>query len=140
MVAVLALAVALAGCQQSGSTKEPADGQDAPTDSVDTMTAAPSTAVITIAGVDVDGKHVTVAGYITELQESGGECSYTLTPVLSGTSVTATNPGIENVGTVSCGSVQVPIEQLSKGPWTVSLSYRSSTLEVNATPVEMEVP
>lgn len=139
MGVVLAVAVSVGGCQQAGPIDETAASPDAPAqNSIDTVTQ--STAVITIAGVDVDGKHVTVAGYVTELQESGGECTYTLAPMLSGTIVTVVNPGIQNVGTVSCGSVQVPIEQVSKGPWTVSLNYRSSALDIDATPVEMEIP
>jgi len=102
--------------------------------------ASEPTAVVSIAAVDVDGEHVTVGGFVTELAEDGGSCLFILTSEITDARVEASTIGIENVTTTSCGSTQVGVEELSRGPWQVVLEYRSDQLEATSEPLAVEVP
>ena len=108
----------------------------APSDPV----ASEPTAVVSIAAVDVDGEHVTVGGFVTGLAEDGGSCLFILTSEITNARVDASTTGIENVTTTSCGSTQVAVADLSRGPWQVVLEYRSDQLETTSEPLAVEVP
>ncbi len=97
-------------------------------------------AAVTLAGVDVDGVNFTVGGFIGEVDEGGGTCTFVLTSVLSNAKVSVATTGVENGATTSCGSAKVPMTELSKGPWTVQLDYKSRTTDVNSPPLKVELP
>jgi hypothetical protein len=139
--ATVALAVALglnlAACAIAPPDLDaPPSQPPAPSDPVDTE----PTAIVSIAAVDVDGEHITVAGFVTELAEDGGSCLFILTSEITNARVDASTTGVENVTTTSCGSTQVAVADLSRGPWQVVLEYRSDQLETTSEPLAVEVP
>lgn len=48
--------------------------------------------------------------------------------------------GLSNVDTTSCGTTQVAVSELSRGPWVVVLEYRSAETEAVSEPLNVEVP
>jgi hypothetical protein len=141
---VVLASVLLAGCtvdspaptDVSNSTG-PAHHSQTPTP---TPTADPVSAAVTVAGVDLDGQHVSVSGFVEGVIEAGGSCQFVLTPKNGGTPLTVSSTGIANVTTTSCGTQQLPIASFSQGPWSVVLHYASKTASVTSVPVEMEIP
>ena len=138
----LAILLALSGCfvlpDQSGpaapTTVSPDDPQN------EDAEVAPSVeAVIVVAGVDVDGKNVTVSGYVAGILEDGGECSYEFTGQSGEFSATAVGTADRSVTT--CGTTQVEIGQFTKGPWEVTLSYTTVLGDVTSSePLTLEIP
>lgn len=140
----LVVAAALSGCSPSGShtpiASQPASpGQSAESPPAPEKTFGP-TAVVSIASVDVDGRNVTVAGLISGASEANGTCRFSLTSDLTGVGVEAATTGQDNGNNVSCGAAQIPITQVSKGPWSVVLHYTSHTLTLDSARVELEIP
>ena len=137
-----AAALLLVGCTNAG----PAPASDAhpskPAQSTPTPTpdAQPINAAVTVAGVDVDGQHVSVSGFVEGVIEAGGDCQFVLTPASGATPLIVSSTGIKNVTTTSCGTQQVPIASFSQGQWSVVLKYSSSRASVASAPVEMEIP
>jgi hypothetical protein len=145
--------VALAGCVA------PSD-ETAPT-SVAPTSARPSTAsplpddpstippkptasgivpAVTVAGVDVDGQTVSASGFVAGVAEDGGTCAFDFTSG-AGETASATSTGIVNVDTTSCGLVQLPISDFSRGSWTVVLTYTPLAAgEYTSEPIELEIP
>lgn len=98
------------------------------------------TVVISLASLDLAGLDLTVGGFVTLIEESNGECVYLLSPRISGTQVTRTVAGVANHETTSCGSVDIPLAELTKGVWEVSLQYQSIDEELTSDPVTVEIP
>lgn len=95
--------------------------------------------VIVVAGIDVDGLHVSSSGYVAGVVEDGGLCTF----VFAGGAapVEVTSVGRADVRTTSCGLVQLPIEQLSRGSWTISLTYLSESAPSTVSePIALEIP
>lgn len=141
---LIVLLVLLTACTIESSAVSPSlttTDADAgtPTPQNEDGTLAPFAAV-TLAGVDVDGANFTVGGFVGEVQEGGGTCTYVLTSVVSKANVSVVTTGIENGATTSCGSAKVPMSELSKGPWTVQLNYKSLTTEASSPPLKVELP
>lgn len=104
-----------------------------------TETSTTREAVIVVAGVDVDGAHVTVSGYVNGVIEDGGSCTFELEGNAS--KVEAKSEGLADRLTTSCGTVSVPIAEFSKGPWVVTLRYVSVSDDVvTSEPVDLEIP
>lgn len=97
-------------------------------------------AVVSIAAVDVDGVHVTVAGFVTQAAEDEGACRFVLTSEVSGQEVSVDAVGLANVDTTSCGTTQVATSELSRGPWVVVLEYQSAETVAVSEPLSLEVP
>lgn len=143
LVCFVALVLLLSGCvaapePDAGPTSSgaPTEAETPPQDgSVDDPTA-----VVTIASVDVDGLHLTIAGFITVIAESGGTCEFSVTSAVSGAVVTRSTVGQENVDSTSCGSLQIPVIELSKGPWDAALTYMSGDVDVTSDPERVEIP
>lgn len=135
----------LAGCTFGGDTPDPTGSSTSiapgvePTDKGDaTAEPDPVDAVMSFAGVDVDGTQVSAAGYVQGLLENGGVCTFTFTGL--GEPVSVASEGIADSSTTSCGTVSVPIAQLPSGTWSVTLSYTSAaagTLTSSALTVEV---
>jgi hypothetical protein len=95
---------------------------------------------VTIAAVDVDGLHASVAGYVTQVMEDGGRCEFRLSPDTAEAAVRIVGESYANVESTSCGTLQVPIDELARGSWIVVLEYSSESLNLQSEPVAMEVP
>lgn len=143
LVAVAGIAVALSGCSLSAPAPT-ASGHSASAQPVESSpTPEPSfgpNAVVSIAGVDVDGRNVTVAGFVSGVSEPAGTCRFVLTSGLTGVDVDAVTTGQDNGSNTSCRAAQIPMEQVSKGPWSVVLHYTSSTVTLDSARVELEIP
>jgi hypothetical protein len=135
------------GCTLS-SESGPLQSSDSPSASAATPNAdkpLPSSeeplnqdAVISVAGVDVDGQHVSVSGYVSGIVEDGGVCTFTFTGVEA--ERTVTNASVANVSTTSCGLVQIPTSELARGSWQITLSYSSSSFSTTSQPLSLEIP
>ena len=111
-----------------------------PTTGVPTPEAAPDRdAEVTIAAVDVDGLTVTVAGYVPELAEDGGECTFVISSATAGT-FDIESEGIANVTSTSCGTQTISIDRFTRGAWTVQLIYSSAAVEAASQPFPLEIP
>lgn len=118
----------------TGGTSSPQTPRSTP------VPSATPTAVVTIAGVDVDGQHVSVSGYVNGVVEDGGVCTFTMTAETGKPSVVITSTGLSNATTTSCGTNQVPIGSFSRGSWSVVLDYRSLTATAESAPTTFEIP
>lgn len=105
-----------------------------------TPQSVPTAAVVSIAAVDADGQTVSVAGFVQGVIQSGGVCTFTLSPRNGGAAVTVTSTGSANVTTTTCGTQQIAIGRFTSGAWTATLSYQSSQTRVTSQPVEVEIP
>jgi hypothetical protein len=147
MGVIVAAVVVLAGCTpaplnseptRSGPSQEPTE---APTDvPAPTEEPAPANAVVTLAGVDVDGQNVTVAGLVTGVIEDGGTCTFVMTSGTSGGVVEVTSVGVANVSNTVCPTTQSPIASFTKGPWNVVLDYASDATTLSSAPLALEIP
>lgn len=139
---VLATALVLVGCTAAvpSRSSQPAATDTRTTPATVTATPAPIAASVVIAGVDTDGQHVSVSGFVSGVSENGGACTFVMTPAGGGAPVTLTRQGIENVSTTSCGTNQSPIANFSRGTWSVVLKYASAKASVTSAAIEMEIP
>lgn len=147
MGAVVATVVMLAGCTPAAPDSAPTSSSpsqeptEAPTDvPAPTEEPAPANAVVTLAGVDVDGQNVTVAGLVTGVIEDGGTCTFVMTSGTSGGVVEVTSVGVANVSNTVCPTTQSPIASFTKGPWNVVLDYASDATTLSSAPLALEIP
>jgi hypothetical protein len=147
MSVILAAVGVLAGCTPAAPDSAPTSSSpsqeptEAPTDApAPTEEPAPANAVVTLAGVDVDGQNVTVAGLVTGVIEDGGTCTFVLTSGTSGGVVEVTSVGVANVSNTVCPTTQSPIASFTKGPWNVVLDYASDATTLSSAPLALEIP
>jgi hypothetical protein len=95
---------------------------------------------MSIASVDVDGVHLTVGGFVGDVSESGGACTFDLASKISGATTTVATTGEANGVNTTCGSAQVPLSSLSRGTWSVALHYVSAAYTLTSDPLEVEIP
>ncbi len=50
------------------------------------------------------------------------------------------NTGIANVKTTSCGSLQFPIADFTRGTWSAVLNYSSTGVKVSSKPLAVVIP
>lgn len=106
---------------------------------VATPTPLPVEAVMVIASVDMDGANVSVSGYVAGVIEEAGSCVYVLSN--GNDEVRVPSEGAADRSQTSCGTVQVPIGQVSRGSWTAALEYSSPTTpKVVSSPLTVEIP
>ncbi|WP_157372832.1 hypothetical protein [Agromyces sp. Root81] len=96
--------------------------------------------VVTVAGVDVDGTTVSVSGFVSGVVESDGVCTFILTSTVDGATVTRENDGAADAANTTCGTVQLPITEFTRGTWTVELDYSSGQATTTSETVELEIP
>ncbi|MFZ4843543.1 MULTISPECIES: hypothetical protein [Mycetocola] len=99
-------------------------------------------AVLVLASVDVDGKNVSVSGYVTGIIEDNGSCTYELTND-EGVVQSVERTGVADRASTSCGVGQVPIEKLPSGSWKARLVYKpvdSAAQPVTSAVETVEVP
>jgi len=63
--------------------------------------AAEPSAIVTIASVDVDGRNVTVGGFVTQISEEGASCRFDIERVDGTDKVSASTVATARVGTTS---------------------------------------
>lgn len=147
-VGMAALCVLLAGCAPAEGSVDlvPSAGSSSSEPSSDgpsskpTPSPAPSreaSATIVIAGVDVDGLHVTASGSVDGVIENGGKCSFVFTG--SGDPVTVDSTGTADSSNTSCGSVKAPTDSFTPGTWSVVLNYSSKSITVASVPQTLEI-
>lgn len=143
-VGALFATFALSACTTDGSlvgsSSSSSSSSLSSTTPTPTPTKDPFSASVVVAGVDLDGQHVSVSGYVDGVAEDGGTCTFTMKPSAGGTAVTVTSEGRANVTNTTCGTQQSPIANFSKGSWSVVLEYRSSAASATSEPIEMEIP
>lgn len=96
--------------------------------------------VLVVAGVDVDGQHVTASGYVSGVVSNGGTCVFAFKGTATGASVTVDSAGNADRMSTSCGMVQVPIARFDRGSWSVTLGYTSGNRVVESIPLTVEIP
>lgn len=141
---VALLAVCLTGCtvpdgsDQNGSPSAAfSTAPQQPDKTTPGPTATPQ-AVIVVAGADLDGLNVSASGYVAGVVEDGGTCTFVFTRPEQ--RLESSRESVSNVTTTSCGFVQVPIAQFTKGTWQVVLTYTSGALTVTSPPTDLEIP
>lgn len=95
-------------------------------------------AVVSVAGVDVDGLNATVGGFVTQSIREGADCLFTLAQ--GEQIVERETKAIFNRSGTSCGTIQIPIDELHRGTWKVTLSVDASEVEIEPGSATMEVP
>lgn len=80
-----------------------------------------------------------MSGFVQAVEEDGGLCTFTLTPAGGGEPVSVSTSGVANVGTTSCGTVQVPVAKLSPGVWSAQLIYESDAGIAASQSLEVQV-
>ena len=105
---------------------------------VQSETATTSEAFISVAGIDVDGAHLSVSGFVTGIIEDGGSCEFSVARNEVVHNLVGT--GASNATSTSCGLVSAPVSELSPGTWVVTMTYVSvNGVELSSAPVEVEV-
>lgn len=140
-------ALAVTSCTFAGGDETPSGTATSiapgviPTDKGEDSSPEPSPveAVVSYAGVDFDGLHASAAGYVQGVIEDGGVCTFTFSGLTD--PIVQTSEGIADSKTTSCGTVQVPLDQLPSGTWSVTLTYSSKAIdELSSTALDLEVP
>ncbi|MCZ2859555.1 hypothetical protein [Blastococcus sp. VKM Ac-2987] len=93
--------------------------------------------VVTAAGW-TPGSGAEVAGYVSGIVESGGECTATLER--DDVRVEVSRPATADATTTACGWLEINDAQVTSGTWTATLSYRSSTTAAVSDETSLDVP
>ncbi|MFC5503394.1 hypothetical protein ACFPJ4_14190 [Lysinimonas soli] len=132
------LPLVLTGCFAGNPTSVDSLAQ---TSSTPGPSAPPKIAAhMTIASVDVDGKNVTVSGYVSGIVQNKGTCTFIATSAATKATVEIAGTAVSNVTTTSCGTKSEPIGSFSKGSWSVELRFASQDLEATSEPLALEIP
>lgn len=99
---------------------------------------APIAAVLTVAEVDSDGENVSASGFLTAPSGAGARCVFRFER--GETQVVRETMPRSNHGAPSCGLVSVPLTELERGTWTVTLSATSTDVDVLIDRQFLEVP
>lgn len=138
------IGIALAGCSSvpdhsavASTSPHPSPAFSRPP--ADSKVAPKIEPIIVVAGVDIDGKNVTVSGYVAGILESGGECRYLFASGANSFAVTST--GNSDRSSTSCGSPQAPIGDFTKGSWGVTMRYTTLSGDVyTSKSARVEIP
>ncbi|TAM71910.1 MAG: hypothetical protein EPN48_00465 [Microbacteriaceae bacterium] len=137
----------ISGCSSTGAAPHPPRSTDSPIAtkpstglSADSQVGGAIEPVLVVAGVDVNGEHVTASGYVSGVVADGGTCVFMFKNPANTTSVTVDNTGNADRMTTSCGMVQVPIARFDRGSWSVTLGYTSGNRVVESAPLTVEIP
>lgn len=139
LVAVSALTACTASTPSpAGSTGPAGSPTKTSTPGTDVSTPAPIEAVLVVASVDVDGAHLSASGYIQGAVEDGGTCVFTFSG--NGSEFTMEHDASADRMTTSCGTVQVPIDKFTRGPWAVTVGMAVKGTTYTSPPTTVEVP
>ena len=79
---------------------------------------------VLLTNAGISNGTVSASGFVTNLVEDGGDCSYKFTNGSS--SVVKTSKTLMNPTSTTCETVSFPASELTSGNWKVVLSYSSS--------------
>lgn len=95
--------------------------------------------VVSIATIDPWGERILVGGFVAGVVEDGGTCVFTVTATDTGAHAQATTPGLLNVDSTSCGSVEIkPPPASETRTYTVTLEYSNVTGTASSASVTVE--
>src|SRR4051794_11251033 len=94
--------------------------------------------VLTFAGWEEREGAVEVSGFVTAGTDDGGTCTARLTR--GADVVTRSAAAVANGGTMACGGLLVPRDDLSSGAWDAVLAYDSPRAGGQSTAVRVDVP
>lgn len=144
VMVISAFVIALTGCTDGGAPTPTgphtsiAPGVE-PTDKGEEPKPDPAEAVLSIANIDINGEAVSASGYVQGVIENGGTCAFTFSG--DGAPVTRPADGLADSSTTTCGTVSVPVSELSSGTWSVALTYTSAKAGKLTSPaLTVEVP
>jgi len=80
-----------------------------------------------------------VGGFVTGIFEDGGECTFSVTPTTSGTPQLVLTTGIANVDSTSCGTALIDARKITRGTYTVVLTYRNHEGQVASAPATVDI-
>jgi hypothetical protein len=142
LVIASAALLSISGCAASSPGKPSSASDVSASNSAhpdpDSATPVAPQAVIVVAGVDVDGKNVTASGYISGVIQSGATCTFEFTG--PGKPVQLEQQATADRLTTSCGTVSGPIDDFSRGAWTVTLQYPLKGKTITSQPSTVNVP
>lgn len=102
------------------------------------QSTAKKTVIPTITYASQYKDDVEIDGFVDGVFEDGGKCTATFKK--DGSSFAKSSPGVKNVSSVSCPAIVAEVGEFSsKGTWTITLSYESSTASGTSTPKNIEV-
>jgi hypothetical protein len=142
LVVVTLTLLMLSGCTAPDphTSSSPTGSGSVPSQRPTPSASSSSQAVVTIAQVSVDGRTLTVGGFVSGVSESGGACVFLISSTSTGVVVRATSDGVSNSGTTSCGSQDVPIAKFTRGAWNVVLDYTSPKLSLTSSALAVQIP
>lgn len=82
---------------------------------------------VVLATWGVDGDAISASAYVTDVVEEGGTC--TLHVQSADGKRTSTRDSLPTGQNTSCGFIDLALEDAGVAPWTVWISYRSTTSE-----------
>jgi len=132
--------VGLSGCFAGDPTPSSTSPQSEATPTPTPTASIKVAALMTIASVDVDGKNVSMSGYVSGLVTDKGKCTFTATNQVTKASIEIVGTAVSNVTTTSCGTSAEPIGSFTKGGWSVELHFTSGTIDVTSEPLTLEIP
>jgi hypothetical protein len=97
---------------------------------------APVEVVVTVAEW-VPGSGAEVAGYVSGLVESDGQC--TLALERDGVRLETTRAATADATTTACGWLTIDDPEITPGTWTATLSYQSSTTAAHSPETPLDV-
>lgn len=93
---------------------------------------------VTVTIAEVDGGELRAAAVVGTISEDGGACE--LTASRDGREVAVSGEGIGTARSVACADgLAIPVERLSRGAWSVVVSYDSDLYTGESAPVTVEV-
>lgn len=140
-------AAASTGATPTPVSTEPPPAEDVATDAPAPAPSEPSEpggetpgadVVLTFAGWEERAGAVEVSGFVADASGDGGTCTATLTR--GSKVVTASAAAVANAGTMACGGLLVPRDDLSSGAWDAVLAYESSHARGQSSAVRVDVP
>lgn len=91
-----------------------------------------------VANAAQSNNEVFVSGYVSNIVEEGGSCTYSF--VKGTTTFTKTTEGFVNVGNTNCTPLTLTTQDFGqKGTWQVTLTYNSESAHGVSQPKELEV-
>lgn len=92
---------------------------------------------VILTNSNVSGSMVSASGFVSNVVESRGVCTYIFTK--QDVSIKKTSATLPNATSTTCTTVQFPVSELSSGTWQVSLSYASDTSAGDSNVLELVV-
>lgn len=94
--------------------------------------------VVVTAADWIPGTGAEIAGYVSGVVETGGECTFTLER--GGVRLETTRPATADATTTACGWLQIDDPQVTSGTWTATLGYRSTETTASSPDTPLDVP